>query len=486
MGNVKNKLNLTESLGHKATAGAIWASVDKFGTMILQFGVNLVLARLLIPSDFGAIGMLTIFIAVSTVLIDGGFGSALIQKKEPSQKDYSTIFWWNLLFSSFLYLILFFLSPFIARFFSMPILSEVLRIIGISLIINAIFSIQIVRLKKSLDFKTIAKVNICSYILSSIIAIILAYYGFGVWSLVAMQTIYGMVALIVLAFLTKWIPSFQFSKQSMKELFAFGGFIMAADIIQEICKNLQGIIIGKRFSATEMGYYSQANKLDRITSYSIPQVIVQVMYPVYSSIQDDKERLREVVCMNLRVISYLVFPIMALLILIAEPVIINLYGAKWYASIPYFQVLCVGGFFVCLQNINYYAVAAVGKSDKLFYWSFYKSGFLLSALLTGMIFGMYGILWGMVLSNINIFLVNAYLASKYAEIPISSQIRSITPIALTTFLTLTFSSLIALWLGNWILTSIVFGLTYIITSVILKLRALSESQKIINKLIRHE
>lgn len=451
--------------------------------MILQFVVNLALARLLVPADFGAIGMLAIFIAVSTVLIDGGFGSALIQKKEPSQSDYSTIFWWNLFFSSFLYLILYSVAPFIAYFFSMPILCAVLRVIGISLIINSIFSIQIVRLKKSLAFKAIAIVNITSYIVGASIAVIMAYYSFGVWSLVAMQISYGIVSLIVLAIITKWHPSIKFSQKSLKELFSFGGFIMAADILQEICKNLQGIIIGKRFSASQMGYYAQAYKLDRITSYSIPQVIVQVMYPIYSSIQDDKDRLRHIVCMNLRVISFVIFPILALLIIFAEPLIIWLYGSKWMESILYFQILCIGGFAVCLQNINYYAVAAVGKSKVLFYCSFYKWGFLLAALLTGMIWGMVGILSGMVASNFNIYIVNAILASKYANVPILDQIKSFLPIVLLTGASMIVTAVIYIFIHYEFVLIPFFCIVYLMSAKIFDLKAVSETQMLFARLI---
>lgn len=455
---------MTSSIGNKAAKGAVWASVDRFGSMALQFVVNLILARLLLPADFGAIGMLTIFIAVSQVLIDGGFGSALIQKKNPSQTDFSTIFYWNLLFSFILYFILFLFAPFIGRFYSMPILSDVLRAIGLSLIFNSILAIQRTKLQKALAFKTIAITNISSYLLGASIAIIMAYKGFGVWSLVGMQLLYTVIYVLILWFITKWHPSFCFSMRSMKELFGFGGYIMASNILQTVCQNLQGIIIGKNFSASQMGYYSQAYKLDQITSYSIPQVIIQVMYPVYASIQDDRKRLIDMISMNIRVISFLIFPILALLILVAEQLIFFLYGDKWLLSVPYFRILCVGGFFVCLQNINFYAVAAIGKSRALFYWSFYKWGFLLAALLIGMNFEMYGILWGMVLSNLNIYLVNALLVQRYLEFSFSNQIRLLLPIILLCVITFAISKMLIMCNIPIIISIFVFGILYIVIS----------------------
>lgn len=474
---------MAESLGHKAAKGAVWASIEKFSMMGLQFGVNLILARLLLPADFGAIGMLAIFIAVSQVLIDGGFGSALIQKKNPTQTDYSTIFFWNLAFSSFLYLILFLCAPLIADYYDMPILSGVLRGIGISLITNSVVAVQRVRLQKSLAFKTLAITNLSAYIFGSVIAIIMAYYNTGVWSLVAMQVISSVMAVLVLALLTHWTPTLCLSRQSMRELFGFGGYIMAATMLQEICRNIQGIIIGKKFSATQMGYYSQAYKLDHITSYSIPQVIVQVMYPVFSSIQDDLKRLNEMVLLNMRVIAFTIFPILSILIIIAQPLISLLYGDKWLPSAPYFQVLCVGGFFLCLQNVNFYAVASVGKSKSLFKWSFYKWGVMLVALLVGMNFGMYGILWGMVLSSLNIFLVNAYLASKHTKLTLLKQLQAILPI--TTLVTL--GIFIVYWVSylnvsKLILCFIFLGI-YIFTSIGFKLKAWADFRYVLNKII---
>lgn len=474
---------MTESLGHKATSGAVWASINRFGIMSLQFVVNLILARLLVPEDFGAIGMLAIFIAVSQVLIDGGFGSALIQKKEPTQTDYSTIFFWNIGFSTMLYFILFLISPAVSKFFSMPILSSVLRIMGLTLIVNSIFGIQKNRLQKQLAFKLLAITELSAYVMGAIVAISMAYYGFGVWSLVAMQLVAGLASIVVLRIITHWCPSPCFSMQSMKELFGFGGYILIASLLQEICKNLQGMIIGKKFSATQMGYFSQAYKLDQISSYSIPQVIVQVMYPVYSSIQDERQRLVEILSMNIRVISFLIFPILSLLILIAEPLIVWLYGEKWLPSVPYFQVLCVGGFFICLQNINFYAVAAVGKSKQLFYLSFYKWGFLLSALLAGMNFGMFGILWGMVLSNLNIYLVNAYLVSRYVGLKVSSQLKCLFPTMISTIVSQTLAYFGIYYEWRIFLGATIFVITYIGISIVFRYKALTETRQLVEKIV---
>lgn len=472
--------------GAKAVRGAVWVSIDRFGSMGIQFVVNLVLARLLVPADFGIVGMLAIFIAVSQTLIDGGFASALIQKKEPTQIDYSTIFYWNLGFSILLYLILFLLAPVISQFFAMPLLTDVLRVIALNLIITSVFAIQKTRLQKALAFKTIAGANIGAYILGAIGGIALACNGAGVWSLLSMQIINGAASVAILAVATRWRPSLSFSVASLRELFGFGGFIMAANILQTICQNLQGLIIGKRFSATQMGYFSQAYKLDQITSYSIPQIIVQVMYPVYSSFQDQRDRLNSIVLMNIRVISFVVFPILMLLILVAEPLVFLLYGAEWLPSVPYFRILCAGGFFVSLQNCNYYAVAAVGKSRALFNWSIYKWSFLIAALLIGMEFGMYGLLWGMVLSNINICAVNGYLSAKHTGLALWSQLRAVLPVGMTVLLCGT----LAFWMETqgvnvWLIAAL-FVVCYLIGSYLFLRDSLKDLQWILRMVIRRK
>lgn len=416
------------SLGNKALSGTIWATIDRFGIMALQFIVNLILARLLTPADYGCIGMLAIFIIVSQVLIDGGFGSALIQKREPTQEDYSTIFFWNLFFAIALYVILFFASPWIALFFKIPLLKDVLRVLGCILIINSFSIVQNNRLRKQLALKKLACINIGALVVASCIAIILAYSGFGVWSLVVMQLLNASMFTILIWMFEKWRPSLCFSLRAMKELFHFGGYLLAANILQEVCRNLQGLIIGRKFSSTEMGLYSQAKKLDDVTSLTLPNIIVQVMFPIYSQLQNDKRKMGDTLRMNVRLITFVTFPLLILLIIVAHPLILFLYGSKWEATVPYFQVLCVGGLFACLQNINYYAIASLGQSRTLFRWSFYKWGALLVLLLVGAKWGMYGILWGMVLSALNIYLVNAGLVAKHLHYSVLGQIRDILPV----------------------------------------------------------
>ena len=357
----------------------------------------------------------------------------------------------------------------------MPLLCDVLRVMGLNLIISSLGIIQINRQRKQLAFKRIALINITSYLFASIIAIGLAYNDYGVWSLVTLQMLYGLFSVVIFWITTKWTPNLCFSVQSLKNLFSFGGYLLFASVLQEICKNLQGLIIGRRFSSIEMGLYAQAKKLDDVTSLTLPNIIVQVIFPVYSQLQNNLERTKEVLRMNVRIISFFTFPLMILLIIIAHPLITFLYGGKWEAAVPYFQILCVSGLFACLQNVNYYAVAAQGKSNVLFAWSFYKWGMLLLLLLVGMYWGMHGILWGMVISALNIYLVNAILVGKYVPYSLWQQLKDIFPTACITFLTGVIAYLITKYFHTpFIITFFIYCIIYLFLVYISGLKVLND------------
>lgn len=475
---------MAESIANKAAVGTFWAAVDRFGAMALQFGFNLVLARLLLPRDFGAIGMIEIFIVVSQVLVDGGFASALIQKKEPTQTDYSTIFYWNILMSVCLYGIIYLCAPLVADFYNMPELQPVLRTIGLLLITNAMSIIQTNRLRKQLALDKLAIANLSAYAIAGSFAVAAAHSGYGVWSLVILQLSFSTLLAVILWIVTRWTPAPVISRDSLRELFSFGGYLLAATLLQEICKNMQALVIGKRFSATTLGLYSQASKLDKISSYTLPNILVQVMYPVYASVQDDNDRLSAMLRANTRVISFAIFPLMAILILIAAPLVVFLWGDDWVPCAPYFQVMCVGGLSICLQNVNFYAVAAKGKSHTLFNWSFYKWGFLLLTIFVGMLFGIYGILWGLVLSNFNIYFVNAFLAARHTGYTISSQMRDILPILLLAAACMGAVYLLQMLMPlHFILTACVYQILYVGLAWSFRMKVAEEIKTVIGRFI---
>jgi O-antigen/teichoic acid export membrane protein len=419
---------MTESLRNQAISGVLWSAIQKFGISIVSFISNIVLARLLTPDDYGCIGLLAVFIAISNALVYGGFLSALIQKKNADETDFSTVFYWNLVVSLLLYFILYICAPAIARYYELDVLCKVLRVQSLIIIINGLSAVQSTLLRKAFSFRKLAQINISSSIVSIVVAIILAYYGFGVWALVIQQLVYSSVNTAILWFTSLWRPQLVFSRKSFLALFSYGSFLLLSDLMNNLCDNIQGLIIGKRFSTATMGYYTQAKRLEEVPTQSISQLVAQVTFPIYSKIQDEREKLYFAVKSTLALMNYINFPLMIGLIVVARPLFIVLFSDTWISSIPYFQILCIAGLVNCLQSVNYQVVSASGRSKALFIWNFVKRGSSLILMLVGVLLGVEGVLWGMVISFYIIYIINASLAFQSTNYSILEQIKDSLPL----------------------------------------------------------
>lgn len=466
---------MAESLKQKTISGMLWSGVQRFGTMGIAFISNIVLARLLSPDDYGCIGMLAIFITVSNTFVDGGFGSALIQKKEPTQRDYSTIFWWNLFLSIVIYGILYLGAPYVAQFYRIPLLSQVLRVQGVILIINALNIIQSNQLRKRLNFRKLAVVNIVSQLVGVSVAIVTAWYGWGVWALVAQQIVASSMTSILLWTLNRWLPDVAFSMESFKQLFGFGSFILCSNLINTFCNNVQGLLIGRFFTSATMGYYTQARKLEDVASHSFTSIIEQVSYPVLSKFQSDNKAMRDALYKLVSTLVYISFPIMLMLIILGEPLIMLLYGEKWLPSIPYFQILCVAGMSATFHGVHYYAVASKGKSRALFIGTIVKRLLALFILVSGMcIWGIKGLIWGFTVGTWVIAYVNTYLVSRYIGYTILQQVVDLLPIIALSLVSFAVSYYIMQCIGGvWgpISAFVVYVIIYLGASFIFKIKA---------------
>ena len=421
-----------KTLKEKTISGIIWVSIQKFGTLGISFIANIVLARILTPHDYGMVGMLAIFIGLSTTLIDGGFGSALIQKSNPNQTDYSTVFYFNLLLSICLYLILFLCAPWIEMFYrDIAGLSTILRVQGLILIINALTIVQFNQLRKSMNFKLLSRINIFSALFSVIIAITMAKLGFGVWSLVFQQIALSVANVSLLWFMCKWKPTCWISLKSLKELVGFGSYIMFSNILNSIGNNLNSLLIGKFFSASRLGYFSQAKKLEDLSSIGILSVIEQVSYPMLVEVKADYNRMSLVLKKFNNLTLAIVLPLMLCIIILAHPIIVILFSDKWIESVHILQILAIHGIFLCMQGSNYNVIAAIGKSKILFKWTVIKRIVNIIILLTTMIiWGFDGLLWGIVVTGIVIAISNMYLVQKYIYFSVWDQLKYMGPITI--------------------------------------------------------
>lgn len=424
------------NLKEAAASSLIWNALQKYATLGISFISSIILARLLTPYDYGCIGMLEIFIAIATIMIDGGFGSALLQKKRPTQEDYSTIFYWNLAMSTVMYILLYFGAPYIAEFYKIPLLTSVLRVQGIVLFINALKMVQSNQLRKSFRFKPMTITVIVSSIIAIIVTIIMAYLGCGVWSLVVQSLLMSALPMFAFWFITKWKPSFSFSKDSFKELFSFGGFMFLSGVINTLADNVQGLLIGRFYNPSTMGYYSKAKATESLASTGISQVINSFVLQLYSEVQDDLQALRNILRRFTTTLAYITCPMIISMVLVATPLFIILYSDRWVPCVPYFRILAFAGLAMCLQAINTQVIAAIGKSKVLFYWTLIKRICNISFIVIGfLVFGITGLLIGMVVGGWFSFFVNAWLVSKYINYSIRSQFLDLLPIVLLTIST---------------------------------------------------
>lgn len=409
----------------------VWTTLQKYSTMIIQFISGIILARLLTPFDYGCIGMLSIFMVLTEAFIDGGFGSALIQKKKPTQEDYSTIFWWNLGMAFVMYAVLFFCAPAISRFFKIPLLCDVLRVEGLVLFIYSLNIVQRNQLRKKLNFKLLSIVSVTTSIIALSITIFMAYKGFGVWALVTQNLVIAAIPSLVFWFYVKWRPKLVFSWQSLKELFGFGFYMFLTHLVNRFGQHFQGLLIGRVYSPSTMGYYSKALGLEKIASTSISRVMTQVTYPLYAEVQDDKERLQNMVKRLTMTLSYITFPLMFILLLCAKPIFVLLYSDRWLQSVPYFQVLCIAGLADCLQSVNLQTISAIGKSRTMFIWTLFKRILGIGMVVGGLAFwGMKGLLVGMVISTWFSYSVNIGLVSKHIGYKWWRQLLNLMPVTI--------------------------------------------------------
>lgn len=416
-----------ENLKKKTVSSMIWSATQRFGVLFLSFISNLILARYLTPDDYGAIGMLTLFISLGETFIDSGLGAALIQKSNPSEDDYSTVFWSNLFISIVIYVLLFFAAPYISKFYHMEILTPVLRVKAVCLIIQGFRIIQTTRLQKNLNFKNISLVYLSASFISTIISIICAILGFGVWALVIKTLLDTFIRTCIFWIISKWKPLFRFNLKSFKELFSFGGVMLSTSIIMTIYSNLQTLIIGRVFSATELGYYTQANKLESIPTTAFEQIVNQVSFPIFSKLKDDKEKMKKGLKKIVISISYIVFPMMIFFYICATPIFQFLFTSKWDNSIPYFKYLCLMGMLYIINTMNTNLIKATGKKKLYFNFQLAKRIVGIIILLLSIKFGMSGLLIALIIIEYLFFIINGVITSKTIVYSFKEQVFDILP-----------------------------------------------------------
>jgi len=418
-----------DDLKTKLAKGFFWSSLDFISSQGIQLLIQVILARLLFPKDFGLIGMITIFIAVSNWLVDCGFSQALIREKNCSQKDYSTIFYFNLIMSCVTYLIIYFIAPFVSAFFKSPEIKLILQIISLVIIINAFGLIQRTILIKKINFKALTKINMISSISSGFIAVSFAYIGLGVWSLVIRTLVMQFFVTSMLFFTVKWKPSFDFCWISFKKLIRFSSKILIAGLLNTIYENIYFVIIGRIYNTSELGYFSNSKKLSDISFQFVSLPVQRVSYPVFSNLKEDEKKLKNNFIKTIKLSAYVNFFIMVFLLAASDNIIPLIFGDKWIPSIPFFKILCVAGMLHPIHLINLNILQVKGRSDLFLKLEILKKIFftILIIIILLLKLNIYYLIWAYAVNSFVSLYINTIYSKNIIQFSFKEQIIGILP-----------------------------------------------------------
>ena len=397
---------MAESLKKQTIKGVAWSGVEKVLTYIIAFVVNVIMARLLTPADYGVVGIIAVFVSFSELFIDGGFSRALISKTDRNKDDYKTVFVFNFLMSVFLYVVLFFTAPIIDRFYNISGLASVIRVYCIMLVISSLSSIQFTRFNIAVDFKTISKTSIPSSIIAGIAGITCAYMGCGVWSIVVQHLTNATLRVILVLYYSKWFPKIGFSIISFKRLFKFSSNLIVSSLIDRIYTNIYPLFIGKAFSPQSLGFYTRGDQFGKLPAGIFEGIFDRVSFPIMSKVQDDYFQLQSVYRKFIKYSSFIIFPIMMLVVVLAEPIVKILLTDKWLECVIFMQIISVSCMMNHIGNINRYLLYVKQHSDYALKLEILKKSIALTIFFISTYFGILGVcigqcIYGLIAPSLN-------------------------------------------------------------------------------------
>jgi len=469
-----------------AAKGLFWSAMDRFGGQGIQFVFGILITRILLPADYGLVGMILIFWAVGQTLVDSGFGSALIWKKNPTPADYSTVFYFNVSTSLILYLIFYLLAPLIAGFYDEPKLIGLIRVLCLNFILLSFGLIQQVVLQKKVDFKLMSFVNVASSLVAGIVALYMAVKGFGPWAIVVQILAKSFVTSLLLWIFNRWRPVFIFEWLSLKELFGYGSKLTAAGLIYTIFQYLYFPIIGKLFPLAALGFYTRASQLQDFPVKTLGSVFNRVAFPVFSAIQDNNERLKNAVRKTLRTMVFFNFPMLLGLVAVADPLIEVVLTEKWLPASGYFKLLCLVGLFYSFQVVNGEILKTKGKLGWVLKLEIISKSVMIISVLITWRWGITAIILGQIFTALISYLIGSYYVWKIIGYSLWQQIKDVfVYFALAGFmylLVISISRFIENPLFSLLAMSISGAVFYFAAAWILKLEEIQEARKILKNL----
>ncbi|MUP46864.1 lipopolysaccharide biosynthesis protein [Gramella sp. BOM4] len=432
------------SLKKKAAISLVWTFSQQFGNQLIGFIISIILARILLPEEFGLIGMIAVFIALGNALVHGGMSKSLIRSKEVNELDYSSVFYFNLIVSIGIYIILYFAAYPISRFYDRPILVEILQLYCLTFIIAGFSLVPLAQLTRNMDFKTQSLIALPSAIVGGFVGVILAMNGFGVWSLVWSHITTNLSNTLMVMVMVGWIPVLKFDRNKLKVHLNFGYRLTLSEILDRIFKNIYLIAIGKYFSAAQLGFYTRAETMNQLPVQNISRAFDRVTFPLFTKIQDDNIRLKDIYKRLMKMVVFIVTPVLLVLAILAEPVFRFLFTEKWLPAVPYFQILCVTGMILPLHTYNLGILNVKGRSDLFLRLEVIKKIIIVIILAITIPLGIFPILYGQVCASILIYFINAHYTGKFINYPASEQLKDITPIVGLSI----FTGLVVYWIDT--------------------------------------
>jgi len=408
-------------------SGLIWTFADTFLLRGVSFIGTIVIARLLGPTEFGLIGMISVFIAIGTSLVDSGLSSSLIRTQDANDTDFSTVFYLNLGMSFVVYLSLFLSAPYIALFYSQPILTDIIRLYCFSFIIAAFSSIQLAILDKEMQFRKMMLYNIPGVLIGVSVGIALGYLGYGVWSIVWMYLTIQIIQSLVLWSFSKWKPTRTFSKEKMKYHYGFGYKLMLSGLLDTVFKNIYNILIGKFFSVKSLGFYERANTFNEYPVSILTSIIARVSYPLMAKMQMEKERLAAVYKQLLQFTFFITAPLMLGAAAIAKPLFLLVLGTQWLPAVPFFKIICLASMLYPIHAFNINVLKVSGRSDLFLKLEIVKKIIVVISILIAFQFGIYGLVWSSVVTSFLSLIINTHYSSDLINYTTKNQLLDMLP-----------------------------------------------------------
>jgi O-antigen/teichoic acid export membrane protein len=416
-----------DNLKTSVLSSLFWKSLERGGVSGVQFIVQIILARLLFPEDYGIIALIVVFIAISQTFVQSGLGTALIQKKKVTDEDYSSVFYLTLVVALVFYGILFLAAPFIAAFYNQPLITPVLRVLGLTLFFGAVNTIQNAVIARNFQFRKLFVSSLGAVLLSGVVGIAMAYAGHGVWALVGQQLTSIIALCAIMWFTVKWRPKLLFSLARVKELFSFGWKLLVSDLINTTYTNLTSLIIGKLYPASMLGFYTKGREFPNVLVSNINSSIQAVMFPAYAKCQDNRPQVKQIMRRALVTSAFLVFPAMAGLAVIAEPLVELLLTEKWLMCVPFLQIFCAVYALYPIHTVNLQAINALGRSDIFLRLEIMKKVLGVSVLAVTVPIGIYAMALGMVVTGVISTLINAYPNRLLLDYSFTEQWKDLMP-----------------------------------------------------------